>query len=226
VSVKTVRCWECHEDVKVIHGRFTAHGNCPTWFVRLDMKDAWREGLESRFTDPRPDCKHPERWHSSDADSTEHEVTTLVAAFVGALRPDVVVETGSAWGQTAEAIGNVLAASGVGVLHTLEPDPERHAATVLRTKGLPVHVHQTPSLDWDDVPDDIGFAWLDSLHHLRVPEFRKFHPHFASRAIVGFHDAGPHQGALRSEILALENAGMLLPIFLPTPRGVCFAEVT
>jgi hypothetical protein len=138
----------------------------------------------------------------------------------------VVVETGSAWGQTAEAIGNVLAGAGVGVLHTLEPDPERHAATVRRTKGLPVHVHQTPSLDWDDVPDDIGFAWLDSLHHLRVPEFRKFHSHFAPGAVVGFHDAGPHQGPLRSEILALENAELLLPIFLPTPRGVCFAEVT
>jgi hypothetical protein len=61
---------------------------------------------EARFTPPRPDCPHPEWWTSTDDDSTECEVTALVAAFVVALQPELVIETGTAFGQTAEAIGH------------------------------------------------------------------------------------------------------------------------
>lgn len=221
-SLKAI-CPECDSEVSVARGRFVKHGQCAGYHLKVGDREGFKYKLESRFTEPREDCPHPDRWHSSDADSTEWEVTELVAAWVKALRPDVVVETGSAWGQTSQAIGQALR-SGEGHLHTLEPDPERAGASRDRCKGLPVTVHEVPSLEWEPV-DGIGFAWLDSLHALRVPEFRAFLPHMARGAFVGFHDTGPHQGALRDEILTLEAEGLLLPIFLPTPRGVCFAEV-
>src|SRR3546814_13227118 len=88
--------------------------------------------LESRFTESRKDCPHPERWHSPDSDSTEIEVSRLAAAFVEALRPDLVIETGSAFGQTAELIGQVLFTAGVGHLVTFEVDPARVAANAER----------------------------------------------------------------------------------------------
>lgn len=224
------RCRDCDEDVPVAHGRFVQHGQCPGWFAKVDDEDGWRQGLESRFTDPRPDCPHPERWHSKDADSTEEEVTLLVAAFVAALKPGLVVETGTAWGQTAVEIDKVLELGGYGgTLHTIEPDKERcdHVRKLLGQ--LPVFVHEAESLDlfetWDASGVGVGFAWFDSLHHLRVPEFRALRPHMAKGSFVGFHDTGPHQGGLAEEILQLEDEGLLLPMFLPTPRGVCFAEV-
>lgn len=219
------KCRDCGEDVDVKDGRFVRHGACPGWFAKVDDPEGWEHHLESRFTPPRDDCPYPGRWHSRDADSTEYEVTELVAAFVRALRPDVVVETGSAWGQTAEAIGRVLAEAGVGVLHTLEPAKARATFTRQRIGELPVIVHEVGSGEWEPIPEGIGFAWLDSLHHLRVPEFRRFKPFFAPGAIVGFHDTGPHQGQLKAEILQLEAEGLIFPMFLPTPRGVCFAEV-
>lgn len=221
----TAECPVCHAGVDLVDGRIAKHDDCSGWFGRIEDKEGWEHDLESRFTSPRVDCPHPERWHSADADSTEYEVTALVAAFVGALRPDVVVETGSAWGQTAEAIGRVLAEAGVGELHTLEPNPTRAWATRQRVDGLPVIVHDVGSGEWEPIPAGIGFAWLDSLAPLRVPEFRRFRPFMAPGAFVGFHDTGPHQGTLREEILQLEHEGHLLPVFLPTPRGVCFAEV-
>ncbi len=217
-------CRDCGADIDVQAGRFVKHGECPGWFALADDENGWELKLESRFTLPRPDCPHPERWHSDDADSTEHEVTYLVAAFVGALRPDVVVETGSAWGQTAEAIGRVLLDAGVGHLYTLEPDQGRADATRKRCDGLPVTVEQTESMEWEPI-DGIGFVWFDSLHHLRVPEFRRLYPHLAPGAFVGFHDTGPHQGGLRHEIEQLEGEGLLLPVHLSTPRGVTFGEV-
>lgn len=231
-------CRDCGESVPVVHGRFAQHGQCPGWFAMVDDQEGWEGSLESRFTEPRFDCPHPERWHSRDADSTELEVTHLVRSFVGALRPDVVVETGTAWGQTAIAIGKALDEGGYGgVLHTIEPDPERCAHVRQIAGHLPVIVHETTSLEAiaGEMPEvgppswlnghQVGFAWFDSLHHLRVPEFRALHPHLAKGAFVGFHDTGPHQGSLRDEILQLEAEGLLLPVFLPTPRGVCFAEV-
>jgi predicted O-methyltransferase YrrM len=223
-------CRDCDTEVEVSGGRFVAHGDCPGWFAQVDDETGWRDHLESRFTLPRPDCPYPERWHSDDADSTEHEVAALVAAFARALRPDVVVETGSAWGQTAEAIGQVLDDAGVGRLFTIEPDEARAEATGKRCKPLhSVTVVTAKSLDWEPANSignaRIGFAWLDSLPHLRVPEFLHLRAHMAPGAFVGFHDTAPHQGPLRQQIEALETQGLLLPVHLPTPRGVTFAEV-
>jgi hypothetical protein len=45
------------------------------------------------------------------------------------------------------------------------------------------------------------------------------------RTVVGFHDTGP-QHPVRELLHPLEDEGLLAPIYLPTPRGVCFARVT
>lgn len=223
-----VDCPDCGERTSTIpsgpYRRFAQHGDCPGWFRQVDWPGA--DDSEGRFTEPRADCPHPERWHSADADSTEREVTILVGAFVQALQPDLVVETGSAWGQTAHRIGLGLRANGQGVLHTIEPDATRADATRKRCEelSLPVVVEQMKSLDWTP-PGPIGFAWFDSLPHLRVPEFLQYFPWLQANSIVGFHDTGPHQGTLREDIEELEKLGHLLVIHLPTPRGVTFGQV-
>jgi len=177
---------------------------------------------EDRFTPARPDCPYPQRWHSADSDSTELEVSHLVAAFVRALQPNLVVETGTAWGQTAELIGQALKANGQGRLITLEPDPARAEHSRNRCAGLPVEVLQQSSLDW--APDGpIDFAWFDSLFHLRPEELRHYRLDFSTRAVVGFHDTGP-QHPVRNSLDGLVADGLLEPpLFLPTPRGVAFA---
>lgn len=220
-------CPECHEMVEVHHGRFAQHGSCPGWFVNVKLIDQVTERLESRFTEPSQLCPHPERWHSRDADSTEIEVSALVGAFARALRPDFVLETGTAWGQTAEQIGEGLQTGDTGYLFTLEVNPERVAESQTRCNGLPVSVVRSESLAWTP-PDDVvfGLCWFDSLHHLRVPEFMRYREWMKKGTIVGFHDTAPHQGQLRAEIMELESAGLILPIFLNTPRGAVFAEVT
>jgi hypothetical protein len=180
---------------------------------------------ESVFTPARPDCLHPEHWHSDDADSAEHEVTELVAAFVRAVQPQIVVETGTAWGATALAIGRALVRNGHGRLYTLEPDPHRADHSRRLCGNVPVTVVEKASLDWEP-PDGVGFAWFDSLTHLRVAEFRAYASRLAAGAVVGFHDCGPQHGSLRASVEQLGEEGLLRPIYLPTPRGVIFAEAT
>lgn len=179
---------------------------------------------ESEFTGPMPECPHPDRWHAMDSESTEVEVTELVAAFVKALRPDHVLETGSSHGFTTAAIGAVLAEAGQGHLISLEVVPELVAEAQGRCQGLPVTVLRQSSMDY--TPDGpLDFVWFDSLLHLRAKEFLRFYPFFHSRTVVGFHDTGPQHQPLRSHIETLANGGLLHPIFLPTPRGVSFGRV-
>ena len=126
---------------------------------------------EARWTAPRPDCPHPERWHSTDDDSTEIEVSDLVAAFVGALQPDLVIETGAAFGQTTAAIGSTLASSGYGGrIISCEPDPDRFDKARERCVGLPVTILPVTSLEMiAALTEDVGFAWFDSLMEGKDP---------------------------------------------------------
>lgn len=180
---------------------------------------------EDRFTGPTEWCPNPQHWHSTDGASTEVEVTELVASFVRALQPELVVETGTAHGQTAEAIGRALATNGHGRLVTIELNPTRVASSRDRCTGLPVEIVQSSSLDWrPDADEAIGFAWFDSEIHLRAAEFKAYRPWMTPGVIVGFHDTGP-QHKLQPDIEQLGRDGALKAIRLHTPRGVSFAEV-
>lgn len=179
---------------------------------------------ESQFTAPRPDCPHPYRWHATDGQSTEDEVTTLVAAMVTALQPDFVVETGTCLGNTAEAIGRALRANGQGELVSLEISPRCVEIARKRCVGLPVSILEQSSLDY--LPDrPIDFAFFDSLPPLRAQEFERYLPWMHGGTVVGFHDTAPHQ-PVRQYLQPLEERQLLVgALYLPTPRGVMFARV-
>ena len=178
---------------------------------------------ESTFTSPSSHCPNPELWSATDNQSTELEVTNLIAAFVVALRPKFVIETGTCEGNTAHAIGTALRAAGRGRLVTLEVDPNRIASATPRMAGLPVEIRRQSSLEY--TPDEpVDFAFFDSEVPLRPLEFERYLPFMHSRTVVGFHDTGP-QHQTRTLLGPLEARGILAPLYLPTPRGVCFSRV-
>lgn len=179
---------------------------------------------ESTWTAPRPDCPHPQYWHAPDAQGTEDEVTELVAAMVRALQPELVVETGTHLGATAEAIGRALRRNGHGHLITLEVDRYIAAQAAVRVHGLPVDVRAQSSLTFTP-PGPIDFAWFDSDAHRRQLEIRAYLPWMHARTVIGVHDTGP-QHPVRELLRPLEADGVLLSVLdLPTPRGVVFARV-
>lgn len=192
---------------------------------------------ESSFTAPHSACASPHLWHAPDAHSSEVEVTELVAALVRAMQPDLVVETGTGLGFTARAVGGALSRNGHGHLVSLEVDAERHATAVERvgsllvSRGGPVELLLMSSLEWEPSGRTIDFAWFDSLYELRAQEFRHFRGVGAltEGSIVGFHDwtsgLRGHYMDVREEIEELRRQGLLVPIYIPTPRGVCLAEV-
>lgn len=172
---------------------------------------------------PNPLCKNPGRYSWRDAYATEHQVIRLVAAWIVAMQPDYVIETGTYLGDTAYAIGLALADNGHGHLDTLEVNAGNAAQAEAAVRGLPVTVHKTLSLGFTP-REKIDFAWLDSRPEHRAEEFRRFYPHMHPACIVGFHDTGPRH-KVRPTVDALAEEGLIRPMFAQTWRGVCFAEV-
>lgn len=189
---------------------------------------------EGRFTTPTTLCPHPERWSSTDGDSTEIEVSDLAFGLVRALQPMFCVETGSGFGQTSKRIADALEANGQGRLVTIEPDTDRATVTRLTLGGFMADladVVEGESLSW--TPSEIiEFAWLDSYYEFRVPEFMRYRAWMRPGTIVCFHDSAPGHGShripsgldLRSEI-ETKLADQIRMIHLPTPRGLTIAEV-
>ena len=178
---------------------------------------------ESDFTPPSAFCPHPGRWTAIDVESAEREVTELVAALVRALQPDYAVETGTAFGHTAEAIGVALRRNGHGRLVTLEMDETRAAEAEERCAQLPVKVLRRRSLDF--VPEaPIQFAWLDSGILDRDRELRRFLPWMAAGTVVAVHDTGP-QHPVHARLQEFLREGLVRAVRLRTPRGVTILEV-
>lgn len=190
---------------------------------------------ESRFIAADERCPHPERWHSTDGDSTEAEVSELIGGLVRALQPDVVVETGAAFGQTTTVIAKALRGNEHGHVYSLETDPARveYARDALLFYDPYEHAEivEASSLEWEP-PAPIDLLFSDSNYETRVPEFLHFRPWLRAGSIVVFHDTAPERGAhripsgndLRSEIEAQLGA-ILSFVHLPTPRGVTIAGV-
>jgi len=191
---------------------------------------------ENRFTPAREFCPHPEYWHSADSESTEDEVSLLVAAFVRALQPEFVLETGTAYGITAWNIGLALYDNGHGKLVSLDSDKSRikdakeyiaHKswATFNHPWAVPVEVLHQNSMEYTP-PQNIDFAFFDSWQQGRGEEFRRFYNLglLKGGTIVAFHDTAPHHAVL-PYIQELERDKLIKAIYLRTPRGIALAQV-
>lgn len=185
---------------------------------------------EGRFTMPTDLCAWPERWTSTDGDSTEIEVSDLAYGLVRALQPRCCVETGSGHGQTTRRIADAIVENGHGHIFAIE----NHEGRADALRDIPAAtVVCLDSLEWTPPPGTtIDFAWLDSWYEFRVPEFVRYQPWMRSGTIVCFHDSAPGHGSHRipsGNDLRTEVEDELKPygsvIHLPTPRGVSIFEV-
>lgn len=174
-----------------------------------------------------PDCKDCGLWHSHDDAAIEIEVAELISAFVRALQPDLVIETGCYRGHTTKLIGRALQRNGHGRLVAIDNERKRVRITRRRCVGLPVQVHWGNSLDWlPQKEETIEFALFDTPFEHRRREFEHLHPYCNKWTVVCWHDTGLHfPDPLRPDIEDMAKQGYIQPLFLPTPRGICFARV-
>lgn len=185
---------------------------------------------ESRFFTPTVRCPHPERWTATDGDSTEREVAALIGALVVAVQPDVVVETGTAFGETTRRITAALMKNGRGHLYSLETDPKR--IDYVKRHSPPEHASfwtlvEESSLEWMVPPGpNIDLLFSDTARDIRIEEVLRFLPRMHAGSLAVVHDSSWDAGPLRGWIEnSLVTPGLVRAIDLPTPRGLTICEV-
>ncbi len=178
---------------------------------------------------PRAECPEPARWSAPDGNATENEVSALVGAFVAALKPDYVIETGSYHGDTTEEIGAALQALGRGRLLSIEMEPEHANIARMRVVGLPVTV--TVAKASEVLPDEpIDLIFIDAGTDDRIHQVRHFKEFASPRCVILYHDsalleAAPGIKEMFADMQTLVDEGTVQPwLKLPTPRGLALTR--
>lgn len=184
----------------------------------------------------RGDC-HPELPRASEyhrgagKGSVTCEEGALLFGLVCALRPALIVETGTETGYSAAWIAAALSAIGCGRLVTIEREAETAKAAErwldgCGIGGVQVVVGVAAEVIRSGEYIGIGFAFLDSAIEARATEALELKPYLLPGAIVAVHDSSPlhpmrHGHNVDAELMAVGYD----VIHIDTPRGITMARV-
>lgn len=185
------------------------------------------EFLQSEWTPPTHECAHPERWQMLDPQTAELEVLDLLEALVKAVKPQLIVETGTFIGHSAIRMGRALKANGFGRIITIEYDPAvfNKAKQLIDASGMGpwIEYRQASSLE-TKIDEQIDLLYSDSDINIREQEVRRFLPQIRPQGLLLIHDASSHFKVVHEAALRLESEGLLSVLLLSTPRGLCIAQ--
>lgn len=184
---------------------------------------------EDRFTPANDFCRHPEYYHSPDSEATELEVSEFIGALVRLVQPELVVETGTYHGNTAQEICEELVWNNHGRLVTIEKDDAAFgiAAIFLNYYNSLDIVELIHGNSLDYIPtENIDLAFFDSWQEGRHLEFMHFYTLGVLRAgaTVVFHDTAPHH-QVHTYVEQLEADGYIKTLTFHTPRGITIGQV-
>jgi prolipoprotein diacylglyceryl transferase len=183
--------------------------------------------LQPEYHKPTPECPHPERWHMYDSMTAEVEVLDFLKSLVTAVKPELVVETGTFSGLSTLRIAEGLRENGRGKIITCEFDPEVYALAVKRFESSElaswIDARNESSLEMH-VAGQIDFLFCDSETSIREQEVRRFLPQMSPYGIIVMHDASSAMRTVREGALRLEEEGLVSVLLLPTPRGLVLAQ--
>lgn len=185
------------------------------------------EFVQSEWIPPTPECAHPERWQMLDPQSAEIEVLDLLEVLIKAVKPELIVETGTFIGHSAIRMARALQANSFGKIITVEYDPAVFAKAKqnIDASGLGrwIEYRNASSLE-TTIKGTIDLLYCDSDVNIREQEVRRFLPQVRARGLVLIHDASSHFKVVREAALRLEAEGLLSVVLVSTPRGLCIAQ--
>jgi predicted O-methyltransferase YrrM len=183
--------------------------------------------VQPEYTPATPECPHPEMWHMLDSQSTEVEVLDLLKSLVVALKPQLIVETGTFLGHGTTRLAEGARENGFGKVITIEFDPaiRQRALSRFESMGLSSWIESRLESSLDTVIDGtIDFLFSDSHLANREAEIRRLLPQLDPRGVLVIHDASSHFKLVREAALRLEAEGLISTVLLSTPRGVVIAQ--
>jgi predicted O-methyltransferase YrrM len=182
---------------------------------------------QPEYTEPSLECPEPRLWSMYDPQTAEKEVLDLLYALVRALKPRLVVETGTFSGISSTYIARAMRENGLGQLITCEIDPLVHqnACGRFRAAGLStiIDCRLGSSLDLK-IDDQIDLLYCDSDLKARGVEVRRFLHNLNPFGLILMHDAGSRFKVVREAALQMESEGLISVVLVSTPRGLVIAQ--
>ncbi len=185
------------------------------------------EALQPEYTEPSTECPEPRLWSMYDPMTAEKEILDLLYAIVHALKPELVVETGTFSGISSTYIARALKENGRGLLVTCENDPVVHqnACNRFHAEGLSstIDCRLGSSLELE-INDRIDLLYCDSDLKIREQEVRRFLANVSPFGLILMHDAGSHFKIVREAAFKLQSEGLISIVLLSSPRGLVIAQ--
>lgn len=185
------------------------------------------ESVQPEYTPATPECPHPEWWKMVDSQTTELEIIDFLGALVVAMKPRLIVETGTFLGYSTIKMAEGLKANGFGKIITIEFDPAIFAKAKERIDasglGSWIEYRNESSLE-TRIDGTIDILFSDSHLTIREQEIRRLLPQIDPRGLILVHDASSHFGVVREAALRMEQEGLISVVLLPTPRGLVIAQ--
>jgi len=188
---------------------------------------------------PTPECPNPSEWRAYDRMSAEVEVLDLLYSLVRALRPKVVLETGSYIGLSTCQLARAVRANGQGFVYSCDADHGRVAEAIARLNEeslsdyatvFPMRGIELIAQVGGPIPGPVDFAFIDSGLLERTTEVMVLLPKVSRSGILAIHDTNTHHGqngrGPRTELLRLGREADLQVLFLDTPRGLALLRPT
>jgi predicted O-methyltransferase YrrM len=185
------------------------------------------DAVQKEYTPPTPECPNPQLWNMVDSQTTELEVLDFLKALVIAVKPRLIVETGTFLGYGTIKLAEGAKANGFGRVVTVEYDPAlfEKARERVQAAGLGEWVEcRNESSLTAQIDGDIDFYFSDSALAMREQEIRRLLPQVDPRGIIAIHDASSHFKVVREAALRMEHEGLLSVCLLSTPRGLVIAQ--
>jgi predicted O-methyltransferase YrrM len=182
---------------------------------------------QPEYTPPTAECPHPERWTMMDSMSAEVEILDFLKQLVVALKPELIVETGTFIGQSTIKMAEGLEANGSGRIVTCEFDPLVFAKAKEKIEASAVsgriECRNESSLEMK-VEGQIDLFFSDSDIAIREQEIRHFLPQISPQGLVLMHDTSSHYKIAREGAFRLEAEGLISMVVMPTPRGLMIGQ--
>lgn len=135
------------------------------------------------------------KWHVKSEAGAEVETSELLASVVRLAKPMICFESGTNYGDTAEAIGRALQQNGCGVLHTAEIDTDKVEHCRARLEGLPVVVYEKEGKRLLEELGMVDFAFIDSgWLPVRLEEASIVTRHISAHGFLALHDCCQNYG--------------------------------
>jgi len=185
------------------------------------------ETVQPEYHRATPECAHPERWSMFDSMTAEVEVLDFLRSLVMAIKPELIVETGTFSGVSTIWLAEGLNMNGFGKIVSCESDPLVFAKAKERIEGSAfgkwIDLRNESSLEMK-VDGRIDLFFSDSDMPVREQEVRRFLPQISPYGVIVMHDASSHLKIVREAALKLEREGLISVVLLPTPRGLVVAQ--